>query len=463
MMSTSSFMSEYIPPPDECPGNQPPLSPSDLLPVSDTVSYSTTPTLSALYSDPDGHSGRVDFRIETLEGTPVASGHGSWVASGQRSAWSVPGGVLEDYKPYVWTANAWDGASTSTSEHAAYETEPGPDQGDVFFASPLQVADAITWAELRGLRPLKLFASYEYPDEAIQLGHIVGQQQGAVSMSSIDGSFGSSENASAAEADYTETMSNVMSSVSEDVELDDQATQDQRTHISWIEASISAGDTPTDSIVVSGSTETLVGLRSDSSVASVIVRSEEEGDVGCDQGEGPPDPWWPYRGRVHTKRERDKHGNLLPRRSIYQSFKWAGGSLANLQSNWCTRRFRPDPKPAYEADAHFELDGGTYLGEKTSWASNMPAKYYDTNFDDAIQHDTNSWTVGTRSARDLSAGRLYWTKVWTTLGRASSDRGYIYGQAARRGPACRWSWCVRAVTAQSFISGYNAPSLVSWP
>lgn len=91
--------------------NRPPNVPTSLAPVTGTRVKSTTPTLSALVSDPDLQqlTGRF-FIIDRNTGiTVVNGGIGSQVANGQRSSFTVPAGRLVNDGSYVWSARGHDG------------------------------------------------------------------------------------------------------------------------------------------------------------------------------------------------------------------------------------------------------------------------------------------------------------------------------------------------------------------
>lgn len=125
--------------------NGEPRTPTELTPVPEATT-STTPTLSAIYRDLDGDSGRVDLYVyNNATGALVASGGGSIVSSGSRSSGSCPpaswkrerptsGGPVPEttwplYSPYTsyqtFTAAASPGAPTNVGAN------PGDEQAQV--------------------------------------------------------------------------------------------------------------------------------------------------------------------------------------------------------------------------------------------------------------------------------------------------------------------------------------------
>lgn len=90
--------------------NTPPELPANFLPASGTIAPSTTPTLSATYSDQDpGDAGRIDFMvIRSSDGALMTVGNGSYVSPGQSSTWTVPAGYLQPGVQYEWWTRSYD-------------------------------------------------------------------------------------------------------------------------------------------------------------------------------------------------------------------------------------------------------------------------------------------------------------------------------------------------------------------
>ncbi|GIF75450.1 RHS repeat-associated core domain-containing protein [Asanoa siamensis] len=86
------------------------LNPSTLQPGDAAETETRTPLMRAVFSDPDGDTGRVDYEIYDRTGaTLLASGAGGTVASGAESTWTVPGGELVANTVYKWRARGNDG------------------------------------------------------------------------------------------------------------------------------------------------------------------------------------------------------------------------------------------------------------------------------------------------------------------------------------------------------------------
>lgn len=82
---------------------------------------STTPTLSAVVSDPDGGAVRGYFEVKSGS-TVVWSGSSDWATSGARVQVTVPSGILNDATTY--TVNAYSQDATLKSEVAATKSMP---------------------------------------------------------------------------------------------------------------------------------------------------------------------------------------------------------------------------------------------------------------------------------------------------------------------------------------------------
>jgi hypothetical protein len=109
------------------PSNRAPATPTNLAPVGGTTADSTTPTLSATFSDPDGHSGYVAYTVRrNSDNVLVASGNGSTVGSGGTSTWTVTGGALVSGTVYTWSAQAIDvlGAGSAIANAGTYGANP---------------------------------------------------------------------------------------------------------------------------------------------------------------------------------------------------------------------------------------------------------------------------------------------------------------------------------------------------
>jgi hypothetical protein len=90
-----------------------------LTPAAGTINTSatrTTPTLSAVYNDPDsGDVGHVDYQVCSNSTCTVveASGSGPNVSPGTTSPWTVPAGELTSGTEYWWRARSDDGVDVS--------------------------------------------------------------------------------------------------------------------------------------------------------------------------------------------------------------------------------------------------------------------------------------------------------------------------------------------------------------
>jgi RHS repeat-associated protein len=95
------------------PANRAPSQPSSLSPASNTVT-GTTPTLSSIFSDPDGQSGYVSYALyRSSDGAAMPSGAGPWVWSGNASAWTSP--ALAGDRWYHWYAQAGDASGAAST------------------------------------------------------------------------------------------------------------------------------------------------------------------------------------------------------------------------------------------------------------------------------------------------------------------------------------------------------------
>src|SRR6266545_2445605 len=107
------------------PADTPPSVPANLLPGDGLDAETTTPTLSATFSDPDGHSGWVAFTITRVsDGVVVATGNGTAVSSGATSSWTVPDNVLDADTEYDWSAVGIDALGVSSTSSGASRYRP---------------------------------------------------------------------------------------------------------------------------------------------------------------------------------------------------------------------------------------------------------------------------------------------------------------------------------------------------
>jgi YD repeat-containing protein len=115
--------------------NQPPATPTLEAPSSGTISDDTTPTLEALYSDPDaGDQGRAEFRICSSSdcSNVLASGLGSTVAPEAVSEWTLPTqDALTSGQTYWWSARGVDSRNVTSSWSSAwtYTVDTDPPEG----------------------------------------------------------------------------------------------------------------------------------------------------------------------------------------------------------------------------------------------------------------------------------------------------------------------------------------------
>jgi RHS repeat-associated protein len=91
-----------------------PSSPSGPDPPSGSSSSTTSPTLSAVFSDPDGRTGHIRYTVERA-GNVVASGSGTTVNSGGRSTWTVSPPLQSGFS-YEWYAIAVDSLGVPSAE-----------------------------------------------------------------------------------------------------------------------------------------------------------------------------------------------------------------------------------------------------------------------------------------------------------------------------------------------------------
>lgn len=100
--------------------NNPPLVPSSLSPAGGSTILTSSVTLHAIYSDPNGTTGNVDYTLTdaTAGQTVVTDGHNPGkVASGSDDPYTVPG--LTPGHSYSWTARANDGTDYSNPTTAS--------------------------------------------------------------------------------------------------------------------------------------------------------------------------------------------------------------------------------------------------------------------------------------------------------------------------------------------------------
>lgn len=88
------------------------------------------------------------------------------------------------------------------------------------------------------------------------------------------------------------------------------------------------------------------------------------------------------------------------------------------------------------------------------YSTNMPHAYYDTPFADSI----DNFTIGTFSARSLSAGVKYYTYMALRSGSARTALVRIKGQLGSRRPSDCWStWCVWPQVTSGSMATFTAP------
>lgn len=93
--------------------NSYPHIPSSPAPATGSKHKTLTPALSGVFKDADGGKGRLQFEVydHATGGLVASSGlNASLVASGSRSAWTVPSGKLATNRKYRWRARAHDGS-----------------------------------------------------------------------------------------------------------------------------------------------------------------------------------------------------------------------------------------------------------------------------------------------------------------------------------------------------------------
>ncbi|MFI5934130.1 RHS repeat-associated core domain-containing protein [Actinoplanes sp. NPDC051494] len=87
------------------------LDPLKLQPGDAAETETRTPTMRAVFSDPDGGTGRVDYEVYDRTGATLkASGSGATVNQGSESTWEVPSGKLDANTTYKWRARGFDGS-----------------------------------------------------------------------------------------------------------------------------------------------------------------------------------------------------------------------------------------------------------------------------------------------------------------------------------------------------------------
>ncbi len=79
-------------------------------PVSGGFVTDVRPTLNGKFNDPDGGSGRVQYRVYNSAGSQIYIGLGSQVSSGSNSPLKLPSSTLEHAKTYTWQARGYDGS-----------------------------------------------------------------------------------------------------------------------------------------------------------------------------------------------------------------------------------------------------------------------------------------------------------------------------------------------------------------
>ncbi|MBW3669387.1 MAG: hypothetical protein KY443_09275, partial [Actinobacteria bacterium] len=102
--------------------NRAPYTPDSLSPANGHKS-TTTPGLSARYSDPDGNNGRLYFRVRDSSGAQVTGGWSSYVCSGCGASWGPPS-LAEGV--YYWETYAQDdqGATSGWSGTHSFTVDP---------------------------------------------------------------------------------------------------------------------------------------------------------------------------------------------------------------------------------------------------------------------------------------------------------------------------------------------------
>jgi hypothetical protein len=131
----------------------------------DTSATRTTPTLSAVYNDPDsGDAGHIDYQVcsnSTCSGV-VVSGSGPNVSPGAESAWTVPAGNLISGVQYWWRARSDDGRDVSAwTSTRSYVPNQAPQ-------APLMLTPNTGLVTSSSLR---FVASYQDPDPS-DSGHV---------------------------------------------------------------------------------------------------------------------------------------------------------------------------------------------------------------------------------------------------------------------------------------------------
>lgn len=147
--------------------------------------------------------------------------------------------------------------------------------------------------------------------------------------------------------------------------------------------------------------------------------------------------WAPYGG-----------GSSVNQSYTYQTFYF--NNLSNFTS-W----------NAYEHETQvYDPNFANYAGY---WNSNMPNKYYDTQFLD--NENIDNFTVGSTNPIAMSTYYQYYTYMSLSAGSASTATVRIKGQKGQKAyPSCHgWTWCVLYPLATTgSMATFTAPAGMSW-
>jgi hypothetical protein len=122
------------------------------------------------------------------------------------------------------------------------------------------------------------------------------------------------------------------------------------------------------------------------------------------------------------------------------------------------------PHPTYEHDFFTDYyDGKAYFNPNSSssgipivvsWSTSLPCPYLDTRISDPAGE--KAYTIGSGHAKEIKSNTWYFTRIVTTPGNASTDRGKLVGQVGWSQPAgCCSTWCSFSIKNEFIVPAWQ--------
>lgn len=143
---------------------------------------------------------------------------------------------------------------------------------------------------------------------------------------------------------------------------------------------------------------------------------------------------------------------------------WAPyGGTADVTSTYASHTFYFNNTSAFKSNSTYEHETQVYNSKfanaGSSWSSNLPRAYKDTQFADSI----DNFTIGSAQASSIKKNYRYYTQMSLKPETARTATVRIKGQLGERRPSgCYSTWCVWPVATTGTMALLQAPVGLSW-